>query len=209
MTSPHGPQGPEFPGEPSYTEQLGHQQPEYPQSEAPSDALRPGAARSPSAATAIITAVLAGLGALLTLSNGILGLIGLAALAGDAGLRTLAARSAGALTLTVLATLLSVVCGILLLAGTVALLQRKMIGRRLIVSGCALIILGSLISLGLSFGAAARYGTPGTNGLAVLSLILPMVTLVLAVLPSTAAWIQAKQNLGASPSPPSSSEGDV
>jgi hypothetical protein len=36
-----------------------------------------------------------------------------------------------------------------------------------------------------------------------------MVTLVLAVLPSTAAWIRAKRNLGASPSPPSSSEGDV
>ncbi|MDF3341434.1 hypothetical protein P3H80_28715 [Mycolicibacterium septicum] len=203
MTSPHGPQGPEYPGEPSYPEQLGQQQPEYPLGDTPPDAPQPEAAVSPSGVTAIITAVLAGLGAAMTLGNGIVGLIGLAALAGDAGLRTLAMRSPGALALTVLATLLSVVCGLLLLAGTVTLLQRKMIGRRLIVSGCVLIVLGSLISLGLSLGAAARYGAPGTSGLAILSLVLPIATIVLAVLPSTAAWIQAKPNPGVSPSPPS------
>ncbi|MGV0810592.1 hypothetical protein ABQF34_01380 [Mycolicibacterium boenickei] len=150
-------------------------------------------AESPSSVTAIITAVLAGIGALLTLGNGILGLSGLATLAGDAGLRTLALRSAGALTLTVLATLLSVVCGILLLAGTVALLRRKVIGRRLIVGGSVLIIVGSLISLGLSFATTAGYGSYGISGLAILSLVLPIATLVLASLPSTMSWIRAKQ----------------
>ncbi|MDH6195594.1 lysylphosphatidylglycerol synthetase-like protein (DUF2156 family) [Mycobacterium frederiksbergense] len=156
-------------------------------------------AESPSGVTAIITGVLAGLGALLTLGNGILGLIGFAALAGDAGLRTLAARSPGVLTLTILTTLLSVGCGLLLLAGTVTLLQRKMISRRLIVGGCVLIILGSLISLGLSFAATARYEA---NALAFLSLALPIATIVLALLPSTSAWIRAKQNPIASQADP-------
>ncbi|WP_166907353.1 hypothetical protein [Mycobacterium sp. DL440] len=179
MTSPPGSEG-----QPEHA--LGESQPDGP-------LAAPGA--SPSGVAAIITAVLAGIGALLTLSNGIAGLSGLVALAGDAGLRTLALRSPGALTLTVLATLLSVACGLLLLAGTVALLRRKMIGRHLIVSGCVLIILGSLISLGLNLAAAARYGSFGISGLAILSLVLPVATIVVALLPSTRAWIQAKQDL--------------
>jgi hypothetical protein len=150
---------------------------------------------SPSGVTAIITAVLAGVGALLTLGNGIAGLTALASLAGDSGLRTLALRTPGPLALTVLATLLSVTCGLLLLAGTVALVRRKMIGRRLIVIGCALIVLGSLISLGLNLAATARYGTFGISGLAALSLVLPIATLVVALLPSTKAWIQARPAL--------------
>ncbi|MEW2479508.1 hypothetical protein AB0876_07930 [Mycobacterium sp. NPDC049093] len=171
------------------------QQPENPLDE--SQPVEPTAAPRVSAhgITAIITAVLAGIGALLTLGNGIAGLSGLAALAGDAGLRTLALRTPGALTMTVLATLLSVACGLLLLAGTVALLRRKMTGRRLIVIGCALIILGSLISLGLSLATTARYGSYAISGLAILSLVLPVATLVVALLPSTAAWIRAKQEL--------------
>lgn len=155
----------------------------------------PTAAVSTSPVTAIITAVLAGIGALLTLGNGIAGLMGLVALAGDAGMRTLALRTPGPLALTVLATLLSVACGLLLLAGTVALLRRKMIGRRLIVVGCGLIIVGSLISLGLNLAATARYGSYGISGLAMLSLALPLATLVVALLPSTAAWIRARQDL--------------
>jgi hypothetical protein len=171
------------------------QQPEHPLGEPQPEEAPASPGVSPSGIGAIITAVLAGIGALLTLSNGIAGLSGLAALAGDAGLRTLALRTPGALTLTVLATLLSVACGLLLLAGTVALLRRKMIGRRLIVSGCVLIILGSLISLGLNLATTARYGSYGISGLAILSLVLPIATLVAALLPSTAAWIRAKQDL--------------
>lgn len=150
---------------------------------------------STSGITAIITAVLAGIGALLTLGNGIAGLSGLVALFGDAGLRTLALRTPGPLALTVLATLLSVACGLLLLAGTVALVRGRMIGRRLIVSGSALIILGSLISLGLNLAATARSGGYGISGLAILSLVLPVATLVLALLPSTTNWLRARQDL--------------
>ncbi|MUL82959.1 MULTISPECIES: hypothetical protein [unclassified Mycolicibacterium] len=179
MTSPQGTEG---------------ERPEYPLGESQPEGPRAAPDASPSWVTAIITAVLAGIGALLTLGNGIVGLTGLVALAGDAGLRTLALRSAGMLTLTVLATLLSVVCGLLFLAGTVTLLRRKMIGRRLIVSGCVLIILGSLISLGMTLAATARYGAYSINGLAILSLVLPIATIVVAVLPSTTAWIQARQN---------------
>ncbi len=149
--------------------------------------VQAGSARG---ATAIITAVLAGIGALLTLGNGIAGLTSLAALAGDEGMRTLALRTPGPLMLTVLATLLSVACGLLLLAGTVALLRRKVIGRRLVVIGCVLIIVGSLISLGLTLATTAGYGTYSISGLAILSLALPAVTLVVALLPSTTAWIR-------------------
>ncbi|WP_083650388.1 hypothetical protein [Mycobacterium syngnathidarum] len=195
MTTPRGTQDQEFPGEPSYPEQLGHQQPGYPLGETLPAALPPeAAAASPNRVTAIITVVLAGIGSLLTLGNGVVGLTGLAALAGDAGMRTLALRSPGALALTVLATLLSVACGLLLLAGTVALLRHKMIGRRFIVSGCVLIILGSLISLGLSLAATARYGVYQISAVAILSLVLPLATIVVTVLPSTTAWIQAKRD---------------
>ncbi|WKG03538.1 hypothetical protein [Mycolicibacterium sp. HK-90] len=183
MTSESGSEGrqPECPGETQLEE----------------PAAAPGI--SSSGLTAFITAVLAAIGALLTLGNGIAGLSGLVALAGDAGLRTLALRSPGPLALTILATLLSVTCGLLLLSGTVALLRGRMIGRRLIVSGCVLIILGSLISLGLNLATTARYGSYGISWLAILSLVLPIATLVLALLPSTAAWIRTKQNLVATP----------
>lgn len=201
MTSPDGSQ--ELPHQPGYAEQLGHRQPEYPGAESQPGGPMPVPAGSPSAVTAVITAVLGGVGAVMTLGNGIVGLIGFAALAGDAGLRTLATRSAGALTMTVLATLLSVVCGLLLLVGTVTLLQRKMVGRRLIVIGSGLIIVGSLISLGLSFAATARYGVYSISGLAILSLVLPVATIVVALLPSTTAWIQAKQNQAAAVVDPS------
>lgn len=190
MTSPHGPEGQEYPHQPGYAEQLGLQQPEHAEGESQPNELAPAHAASPSGVTAILTAVLAGIGALLTLSNGILGLTGLAALAGDAGLRTLALRTPGVLAMTVLATLLSVACGLLLLAGTVALLRHKMIGRRLIVIGCGLIIAGSLISLGLSLATTSSYGAGAINGLAILSLALPIAIIVTASLPSTTAWVR-------------------
>ncbi|AIY49030.1 hypothetical protein [Mycolicibacterium fortuitum] len=179
MTSPPGSEGQQPASAPGET-----------QLEEPTAA--PGS--STSGTTAIITAVLAGIGALLTLGNGIAGLSGLVALFGDAGLRTLALRTPGPLALTVLATLLSVACGLLLLAGTVALLRGRMIGRRLIVGGCGLIILGSLISLGLNLATTARSGSYGISGLAILSLVLPVATLVLALLPSTTNWLLAKQD---------------
>ncbi|WP_142253866.1 hypothetical protein [Mycobacterium sp. NS-7484] len=167
MTSLHGPDGTET-----------------------SDVSEPASDVAPNAVTAIVTAVLAVIGGLLTLGNGILGLSGLSALVTDAGLRSLALRSPGVLTMTVLATLLSVVCGVLLLAGALALVRRKVIGRRLIVIGSALIIVGSLVSLWINVATTGSYAAPGSSGLAVLSFALPIVTIVLAVLPTTARWIR-------------------
>jgi hypothetical protein len=155
--------------------------------------MPPLAPASPSGGTGITAGVLAGLGALANLGAGIFGLIGLAAINSDSTLGS-SELSGGVSALLVVTVLISVVVGIVLLAGAITLLQRKMIGRWLVVAGCAMTIVGSLISLGLSAAVTARYGYYGGGGFAVLGLVFPVATLVLALLPATTAWIQAKPN---------------
>jgi hypothetical protein len=78
------------------------------------------------------------------------------------------------------------------------LLLRKMTSRWIVVAGCAVSIVSSLISLSLASTIADyQYGGTGAD---VVGLVFPIVTIVLALLPSTAAWIRAKQN--GSPHPP-------
>ncbi|MDV3123429.1 hypothetical protein M1247_00750 [Mycobacterium sp. 21AC1] len=146
-----------------------------------------------SGTTGIFAGVLAGLGAVANLGGGLLGFIGLAAAGFDTDTPGI---SGGVYALAILGLLLSVVCGLVLLAGTVTLLQRKMIGRWLVVGGCALSIVGGLISLGLAAALSSYAGFGGNfSGAAptVVGLIFPVVTIVLTLLPSTTAWIQAKQ----------------
>lgn len=82
--------------------------------------------------------------------------------------------------------------------GTVMLL-RKMSSRWIVVAGCAVSIVSSLISLSLASTIAEyQYGGKGAHGV---GLVFPIVTIVLALLPSTAAWIRAKQNGAPHPSP--------
>lgn len=218
MSYPNGPYGQGFPGQqpgyaqqagyqqqPGYQPQPGYQQPGFPQYQGypqqpgfpggyPPPAIPPLAPASPSGGTGITAGVLAGLGALANLGAGIFGLIGLAALNSDSTFQSASGISGGVSALLIVMTLLSVVIGLVLLAGTVMLLQRKMVGRWLVVAGCAMTIVGSLISLGLSAAVTARYGYYGGNGFAVLGLIFPIATLVLALLPATTAWIHAKSN---------------
>ncbi|WKG03540.1 hypothetical protein [Mycolicibacterium sp. HK-90] len=81
--------------------------------------------------------------------------------------------------------------------GAILLWRRKMIGRRLVVAGCAVAILLGVVVLGdTTIGIS---GDPTREPLAIsivvaVGLVLPIVTLVLAMLPSTTKWIRAKQN---------------
>ena len=73
-----------------------------------------------------------------------------------------------------------------LLVGAIMLFQRSIVGRGVVVAGCALSILGSLASL--IFGAAVGEIAPGSS----CGVIFPIITIVLALLPSTTQWIRAK-----------------
>ena len=198
MNYPNGPYGQGYPGQPGYPQQ----QPNYQQQGYPQQPGYPGAYQyqpmqpaSPGGGTAITAIVLAGLGTLANLGGGLLGLIGLIALSNDSAFESVSDVSGGVFAVLILGVFASIVAGLLLLGGTITLMQRKMIGRWLVVSGCAITMLGSLLNLGLSAAVMARYETyGGGNGYAVLGLIFPIATLVLVLLPSTTAWIQAKRN---------------
>jgi hypothetical protein len=144
----------------------------------------------PSGVTGTIAAVLAALGAVAGLSGGVLAAIGLAALGADSSL------SGGLYAVMIVAILFNFVFGVMIAAGAVLLFQRKMLGRWLVVGACALAILSSLISFGVAAAAtSAAHGSLGGGGLSTLAgLIFPIATLVLAMLPSTTAWIKAKPN---------------
>lgn len=201
MSYPNGPYGQGFPGQPpgyqqqpAYPQQPANyqgypQQPGYPGGYPPQQPPAP-----PSSTTGIFAGVLAGLGAVANLGGGLLGLIGLIAVSGDSTFRSSSALSGGVFALLIIVTLLGVACGLILLAGSVMLLQRKMTGRWLVIGGCALTIVGSLVNLGVNAAVTAGYEYYGGNGFAVLGLIFPVATIVLTLLPSTTAWIQAKPN---------------
>lgn len=222
VTFPNGPYGQEFPGQsgypqqgfpqqplfpqqPAFPQQPGYPPPGYPQQGFPQQPGYPGSYQptppgEPSGVTGVIAAVLAGLGALANLGGGILGLFGLAMVGSDTGTSGL---SGGVYAMLIFGLLLGILCGLLLLAGTVTLLQRKMIGRWLVIGGCILAIVGGLVSLGLSAAVANNYagygGTLSGTGPTIVGLIFPIATIVLAMLGSTTAWIQAKQNPPAAP----------
>lgn len=151
------------------------------------------APRAPrSGVTAIIAAVLAGVGAVACLGGslfGVLGLLGISALDLDSRVHTAVGISGAVLPVLILGIVLNIVAGLLLAAGSARLLQRKVTGRRLVVVGCAITIGVNLLSLG--YVAAA---TPYLSGptLALMGLLFPIATLVLVTLPPTTAWLNAR-----------------
>ncbi len=145
---------------------------------------------NPSGATAIIAGILAGLGGIANFFGGLAMAFGLSVITQDSGLDTGSAE--GAWTALIAITLLNIVAGVLLLAGTVTLLLRKMVGRWLVAVACGVSIVSSVISLSLSSMIVDyEYGNKASEAV---GLIFPITTLVLVLLPSTAAWIRAKQN---------------
>ncbi|QRY52722.1 hypothetical protein [Mycolicibacterium septicum] len=121
------------------------------------------AAQKPSGVTGIIAGVLAGLGGL--------------------------ANFVGGIAITVL----NVVSGLLLLIGTVMLLLRRMVGRWLVVTGCAVSILSTLINLTLLPSFIADYEYDRGVGPDLVGVMFAITTIVLVLLPSTTAWIKARQ----------------
>lgn len=208
MTYPQGPYGQGFPGQPGPPQQPGY--PGYPQQGYPPQPVyqqgyppQVGYARGfpgafpppPSGGTAISAGVLSALGALAGLGSGILALISIAAIKSDSAFSNLSDISGGIYALLIVGSLASIVFGAVLLTGTVMLFQRKMLGRWLIVGGSALAILSNVIGFAVRTTATAGY--PGYGGLGVLpllGLVFPITTIVLVLLPSTTAWIQAKAN---------------
>lgn len=202
MNHPNGPYGQGFPGQqpgygqpPAYGPPAGPpQQPWYPQLPvAPQQPYGPPPTSPPSGVTGIIAGVLAGLGGAVNVVGGIFMAIGLAVMTSDSSFGI----ESGVWTALIAITMLNVIAGALLSIGTVMLLLRKMIGRWLVVAGCAVSIVSSVISLGMS-STVADYQISGRGADAV-GLIFPIATLVLVLLPSTTAWIQAKQNSAAPP----------
>lgn len=178
MTSPHG------------------QQPRYRPGFAPYTFPPPVPRPAPSGVTAIIAAVLAGLGALACLSEGLLGVLSLAGLSapdGDSHVQTSVGIAGALLPVLVLGILLDVVAGVLLVAGTVLLARRRLTGRKLVVAGSAITIGGSLLSLGYVTAAATPYSPVGADDFALLGLLFPIATLVMVLVPPTTAWLKARR----------------
>ena len=212
MNYPYGPYGQGLPGQPGYPPQGGYpqqggyppqggypQQPGYPpQGGYPGGQQpylpTPPPSTSPSAATGIIAAVLSGLGGLANVVGGLLATFGLSVMISESTYDI----GSGAWTGLIAITMLNIVAGVLLSVGTVMLLLRKRSSQWIVVAGCAVSIVSSLISLSLA-STIADYQYSG-KGADVVGLVFPIVTIVLALLPSTAAWIRAKQN-GAPPPP--------
>lgn len=198
MINPYAPHGQGFPGQPVYSQPPNHpQQPGWPQPPGNPQAGYPGGyqptpPRGPSGATAIIAGLLAMLGALIGLFMGVMSVVTTIA---DGEFEVIGA----------LAGLVGTAFGLALLIGAILLLLRKMIGRRLVVSGCVMaVVLGMIVMCDMIIGISGNPSRePVSIGLTVMmGFVFPVVTLVLAMLPSTAMWIRAKQNAVAPQYPP-------
>ncbi|MCV7110502.1 hypothetical protein [Mycolicibacterium setense] len=191
MTFPNGPYGQGFTDTPGYPQQPGYPQhpgwpqqpghfPGYPQPGYPAG-YQPNLPKGPSGATGIIAAILALPGALVGLFYVVTSVViiwsdheyAVGAVFGLAGAAV----------------------GLALFIGAIALFRRKMIGRRLIIGGCAVAILSGLAALcDMAIGITGNPSREpvGFSVAIIVGLVFPTLTLVLAMLPSTARWIQAK-----------------
>lgn len=210
MNSPYGPYGHGFPGQqPGPPQAPGYPPPQfnyppqqgYPQQGYPPQAGYPGGypyqppqSPKPSGATAIVAIVLAGLGGVANFFGGLVMAFALAAIRADATTSSSSAVSDGAWAPLVMVTMLNVVCGVLLLTGTVMLLLRKMVGRWLVVTGWAVTMLSTVVSFTLVPSNIGEYEYDRGAGPDAVGLVFAIATVVLVLLPSTAAWIQAKRN---------------
>lgn len=193
MSHPQGPDGQGRPGQQPGSTPHDPGRPPRP-GFAPYGFRDPAPRPSPSGATGIAAAVLAGLGAVGCLGGslvGLLGLVGIDVLGTESRIQTSVGISGAVLPVLIFGIVLGVVSGILLAAGSVALARRTMTGRRLVAGGCAATIAGNLLSLGYAASAMGPHGSAGA--IALLGFLVPIVTLILVLVPSTTAWIKAKR----------------
>ncbi|WP_135459651.1 hypothetical protein [Mycobacterium sp. DL99] len=200
MTFPNGPFGQGFPDQPGYPPQPGYpQQPVIPvlsgnSGEPQANAV---AAGEPSGATGITAAVLAAFGAVAGLGSGVIAAIAIAAAA------TSSAASGREVAVLISVLVLNSGFGLMNAIGAVLLYERKMRGRRLVVGACAMAILSTLVIFVATAAQASSFGSHGRSIFTLVTLVFPIVTLVLALLPSTGAWIEAKQKpVAPQPYPP-------
>ncbi|MGA5462562.1 hypothetical protein [Mycobacterium sp. NPDC050041] len=214
MSHPYGPYGQGASGQPGYPQQQGYpqqgypQQPGYPQYNGYAGGYQypPVRPAGPSGGTANAAAVLAGLGALALLGFGMLVLTAAGSPDPRPTLGTTSRSSNAGDVIFVIVGLAVIVAGIMLAVGALTLFQRKMVGRWLVVAGCAIAILTSVLFMILFMAVLSKadgeaaaagaifaiYGGPIFLGVA-----FPVLTLVLALRPSTAAWIRARPNVPA------------
>lgn len=187
MTFPNSPYGQGFPDQPgfpqpSYTQQpsppiFGHQpQPGYPGA---------GPAREPSSATGVTAATLAAFGAVAGLGTGVIAAMVIYVQANSPHV------SGEILATAIIATLFNCAFAVLCGLGAIRLFERKTRGRSLVIWGCALSIASALLLYGVTAGEAESYAL-ARGAYAGVGIVFPIVTLVLVLLPSTAAWIRAK-----------------
>lgn len=186
MNYPHGPHGQGFPGQPVYGQPPGYpQQPGWPQQPGYPGGYQPKPPGGPSGATGIIAGLLALVGGLVGTCFAVLSVI-IMIMDGEFDV-------AGAIF-----GLLGIAFGLALFIGAILLFRRRMIGRRLVVGGCAVAILFGIAAIGdMVIGISGDPSRePVSIGFAVLvGIVVPVLTLVLAMLPSTAVWIRAKRNV--------------
>ena len=176
--------------------------PQYPQPGAyPAPPTTPA---QPSGGTAITAGVLAALGGLLSLGVTAVSLFFLIVIASigsnfDRSDLELLDSIFGFLAIGMVATViiglvLGMVLSALLIAGAVLLFRRKMLGRWLVVSGCAVAIVSNLMTFVFTTAVtSADWTSPESAVSAVVGLAFPIPTMVLVLLPSTTAWIQAER----------------
>ena len=180
--------------------------PQYPQPGA--YPVPPAAPAQPRGGTAITAGVLAALGGLLSLGITAVSLFFLIVIASigsnfdrsdveflDSIFGVLAI---GLVAVVIIALVLGTLLSVLLIAGAVLLFRRKMLGRWLVVSGCAVAIVSNLMTSVFTTAVTSDdwYSPEGVVS-ALLGLAFPIITMVLALLPSTTAWIRAEQNRAA------------
>lgn len=165
----------------------------------------PAAPDQPSGATAITAGVLAALGGLLSLGITAVSLFFLIAIASigsnfdrsdveflDSIFGILAI---GLVAVVIIALVLGTMLSVLLITGAALLFRRKMLGRWLVVSGCAVAIVSNLMTyVFTSAVTSGDWNAPESVVSAFVGLAFPTITMVLALLPSTNAWIRAGQN---------------
>ena len=176
--------------------------PQYPQPSAYPAA--PAAPAQPSGGTAITAGVLAAVGGLLGLGITAVSLFFLIAIASigsnfdrsdveflDSIFGILAI---GLVAVVIIGLVLGIVLSALLITGAVLLFRRRMLGRWLVVSGCAVAIVSNLMTSVFTTAVTSDdwYSPEGVVS-ALLGLAFPIITMVLALLPSTTAWIRAEQ----------------
>lgn len=189
MTFPSGPSG-GFPEQPGFSQQpsfgvqppIFSHQPGYGQPGDPGSP-QPTPPRGPSGATAIIAGILALLGGLFGI---LFGALSVTVMVSDHKFDAIG----------VVFSLFGIAFGLVLFSGAILLWRRKVIGRWLIVGGCAVAILLGLLAFAELFIGISGAPTRDAGAyvmLAVLGFIFPIATLVLVLLQSTTKWILATQ----------------